>query len=63
MSNSNKFKPENYIKNIDLKFTLRIPEDLHTKVSAYSNKHNMSMNSLILTCIEYALENIEDKDK
>lgn len=56
-----KFKPENYIKNIDLKFTLRIPEELHSKVSEYSNKHNISMNSLILTCIEYALENREDK--
>ena len=54
-----KFKPENY-KNVDIKFTLRLPEELHQEISIYSNKHNISMNTLILNCIEYAMTNRED---
>lgn len=55
-----KFKPENY-KNVDIKFTLRLPEELHQEISNYSTKHNVSMNTLILNCIEYAMSNREDK--
>lgn len=31
-----KFKPENY-KNVDIKFTLRLPEELHQDIASYSN--------------------------
>lgn len=55
-----KFKPENY-KNVDIKFTLRLPEELHQEIANYSSKHNVSMNTLILNCIEYAMSNREDK--
>ena len=55
-----KFKPENY-KNIDIKFTLRLPEELHQEIAKYSSKHNVSMNTLIVNCIEYALSNRDDK--
>lgn len=55
-----KFKPENY-KNVDVKFTLRLPDELHQQISTYSVKHNISMNTLIINCIEYAMENREDK--
>ena len=51
-----KFKPENY-KNADVRFTLRLPEKLHQEISTYSNKHNISMNTLIINCIEYAFSN------
>lgn len=54
-----KFKPSSY-KNIDVKFTLRLPEQLHEEIAKYSTKHNISMNTLILNCIEYAMENRED---
>lgn len=57
--NFEKFKPENY-KNIDVKFTLRLPDELHQEIATYSTKHNISMNTLILNCIEYALSNRED---
>lgn len=57
-----KFKPENY-RNIDIKFTLRLPEKLHNEISIYSTKHNISMNTLIVNCIEYAMDNREDKEK
>ena len=29
-----KFKPENY-KNVDIKFTLRLPEELHKEIADY----------------------------
>ena len=57
-----KFKPENY-KNVDIKFTLRLPEELHQDIASYSNKHNISMNTLILNCIEYAMANREEEYK
>ena len=55
-----KFKPDNY-KNVNVKFTLRLPEDMHERIAKYSSKHNISMNTLILNCIEYAMSNREDK--
>lgn len=55
-----KFKPESY-KNVDIKFSLRLPEKLHQEISTYSTKHNISMNTLILNCIEYAMNNRDDK--
>lgn len=55
-----KFNLENY-KNVDIKFTLRLPEQIHQEVSTYSAKHNVSMNTLIINCIEYALNNRDDK--
>lgn len=57
--NFKKFKPENY-KNIDIKFTLRMPENMHEELAAYASKHDISMNTLILNCIEYAMKNRED---
>lgn len=50
-------------KNVDIKFTLRLPEELHQDIASYSNKHNISMNTLILNCIEYAMANREEEDK
>lgn len=54
-----KFKPENY-KNANTKFTLRLPETLHEEIAEYSQRHNTSMNTIILNCIEYAFSNRED---
>ena len=58
----NEYILENY-KNVDIKFTLRLPEELHQDIASYSNKHNISMNTLILNCIEYAMSNREEEDK
>ena len=55
-----KYKPENY-KNVDIKLTLRLPEELHEEIASYSSKHNISMNTLILNCIEYAMSNRADE--
>ena len=44
-----------------MKFEKFKPEELHKEIADYSNKHNVSMNTLILNCIEYAMSNREDK--
>ena len=54
-----KFKPTKY-KKANFKFTLRISEELHEEIADYAQKHDISMNTLILNCIEYAMLNKED---
>lgn len=53
-----KFKP---IKesDVNIKFSLRIPEDLHEEIAEYAQKQNISMNNLIISCIRYAMDNRE----
>lgn len=54
-----KFRPvEN--KNTDLRFTLRLTEEMHEELSKYAQNHNISINTLILNCISYAMSNRED---
>lgn len=53
------FKPENYKSN-EIRLTLRLPERLHSETSIYANRHNISLNTLIINCIEYAMSNKED---
>ena len=35
-----KFKPENY-KNVNTKFTLRLPEEMHEEIAKYSQRHHI----------------------
>lgn len=55
-----KFNPvnEKKIKN-EIKFTLRIPEELHEELATFATTKDMSMNNLILQSIRFALDNIE----
>ena len=55
-----KFKPQENI-SANVKFPLRLTEELHEELATYSQKHNISMNTLILKCVEYAMKNREDK--
>lgn len=50
-----KFKP-NKEKNVNIKFTLRVPEDVYEEISIYAQQENISMNNLIVSCIRYAME-------
>ena len=50
-----KFNPKKE-KNVNKKFSLRIPEDLHEEMAEYAQKENISMNNLIISCIRYALK-------
>ena len=61
--NNKEFIPHKYVKNVDIKFTLRIPEQKHELLSTYATKHDVSLNTLILNCIDYAMDNIKDKEK
>lgn len=51
-----KFNPI-YMGLPNVRFSLRLTEKLYNKISQYSQECNISMNTLILKCIEYALEN------
>lgn len=53
-----KFNPT-YMSLPNVRFSLRLTEKLCNEISQYSQKCNISMNTLILKCIEYALENRE----
>lgn len=55
----NKFNPR-YDNVPNIRFSLRLTESIQEEVWKYSQKCNISMNSMILKCIEYALDNKED---
>lgn len=56
-----KFNPS-YSDVPNVRFSLRLTEKLQDELMDYSQKCNISMNTLILKCIEYALKNKEDKN-
>ena len=43
--------------------SLRLPKDLIVQVQELANKNNMSFNRVIIQCIEYALDNAEEKEE
>ncbi len=43
--------------------SLRLPKDLIIKVQQLANQNNMSFNKVIIQCIEYALDNVEDVEE
>lgn len=51
-----KFDPI-YNAKPNVRFSLRLTEKLKDELENYSYKCDLSMNTLILECIEYALEN------
>ena len=53
------FIPQKPTKS-DVKFTLRIPARLHKEIADYAEKQDMSMNVLIINCIEFALDHKAD---
>ena len=42
--------------------TIRIKESKLAELDKIANKNNISLNKLINTCIEFALDNIEEND-
>lgn len=51
-----KFDPI-YNAKPNVRFSLRLTEKLKDELENYSYKCDLSMNTLILKCIEYAIEN------
>lgn len=43
--------------------TFRFPKSLLDKMSVIAQKENVSLNSFVVQCCEYALENFEQSNK
>lgn len=42
--------------------TFRLPEEIVEKLDAIAGKNELSLNRLVIQCLEYALENIDKND-
>lgn len=42
--------------------TFRLPIELVEKLDSLAYKYNLSLNQLVVQCLNYALENLEDDD-
>ncbi|MDE7301897.1 MAG: Arc family DNA-binding protein [Oscillospiraceae bacterium] len=42
--------------------TFRLPEEIVEKLDAIAGKNGLSLNRLVIQCLEYALENIDEND-
>lgn len=42
--------------------SLRLPTNIVTEVQELANSNNMSFNKVVIQCIEYALENMENEE-
>lgn len=42
--------------------TFRLPEEIVKKLDAIAGKNGLSLNRLVIQCLEYALENIDRND-
>lgn len=43
--------------------SLRLPKVLIDTIQNLANENNMSFNKVVIQCIEYALDNMEEKDE
>ncbi len=43
--------------------TFRLPVDLVEKLAVIAARNNLSMNKLVIQCLNYALDNLEDDDE
>lgn len=42
--------------------SLRLPKDLINTVQQLANENNMSFNKVVIQCIEYAMDNMDNKN-
>ena len=43
--------------------TFRLPIKLVEKLDRLAYKHNLSLNQLVIQCLNYAIENLDEEDK
>ncbi|MBR0350755.1 MAG: hypothetical protein IJH76_02885 [Clostridia bacterium] len=43
--------------------TLRLPEDMVDNIQELANKKNLSFNRVVISLLEFGLENLDEKDK
>jgi predicted HicB family RNase H-like nuclease len=48
-------------KSVKLSRTFRLDKKLLDKLYEISYKNNISLNRLVVLCLEYAIENLEEK--
>lgn len=53
-----KFKIEKP-KNVNQRITVRVNVDMFEKINSLAKENNVSVNSLIISCIEFAFKNME----
>lgn len=54
------FKIDNKFSNANVSRTVRFTDKLFGDLSKTSEKFNISFNSLVLQCCQYALDNLQD---
>lgn len=42
--------------------TIRIPENIYQQLSALAVENKLSLNKLIIQCLEYSLDNLEENE-
>ena len=42
--------------------SLRLPKELIEKLQTFADENNLSFNKMVIQCIEYALDNINDAE-
>lgn len=55
------FKLKEKGKGATIPRTIRFTEELFSQLNQFAAEHNVSFNSLVLQCCEYALDNYEDE--
>lgn len=56
-----KFKVERQEEHVTK--TFRMPKGLIEKMEAIASTKNISLNRLVILCVKYALENMEDEEE
>ena len=46
-------------KNVNIRIPIRVTPEMYEEISKTAKDNNVSMNSLIISCIRYALDNKE----
>ena len=61
MLKKDKFKVKERVKKANIPRTIRFTEPLFEQLKNFSNKTNISFNSLVLQCCKYAMDHYEDE--
>ena len=56
------FQIQNQSKPANISRTIRFSESLFAELQEISQKRDVSFNSLVLQCCQYALENLEEEE-
>lgn len=58
MASNKKFKIEKQ-KNVNVRIPIRVTPEMYEEIAKTAQENDVSMNSLIISCIRYALDNKE----